>query len=328
MAGAQNATRILKLNNGFLMPNIGVGTYLLNGFTVKAIVDKALFYGYRHIDSAISYDNEKDIGQIVRDNITAGKYKREDLFITTKLPSVYHAPEDVDIAIQKSKENLDLSYIDMFLIHQPWRLHNHKDGNLKPTRDDGELDFCPSEFIQTWKALEKCVDDGHVRSIGVSNFTVKQLQTILDNCKIKPANVQLECHPFFQQHELQTFCESHDIKLTAYSPLGAPGRPQSSQRDKNEDVPEVLKDLRLKQIAEYHKKATAAQISLAWLIKRGFCVLPKASSEERLEENIDIYDIELTGKDMKIIKGMDLNLKYFTFKKYQSHPEFFLDEDF
>lgn len=306
------------------MPNLGLGTYQLLGDTAREIIDKALFLGYRHIDTAYSYNNESEIGDTIRDRIVSGAVKRKDIFLTSKLPDVLHAPADVSEGIEASRARMGTKYIDLILIHHPWSMKKNGDGDLKPTNTKGELEFLQLNLQKTWKSLEACVREGIVKSIGLSNFTVEQIQNILQGSSIMPANLQLECHAYLQQRKLSEFCATRGITLTAYSPLGAPGRPEHHRFD---DQTVLLDDPVLESIARSHRK-TKAQILLGWLIQRGFCVVPKSKSDERLKENLDIFNFVLSDSEMKAIKNMDRGTRYFKFTYMEGHPEFKATEDF
>ncbi|XP_069104172.1 aldo-keto reductase family 1 member A1-like [Argopecten irradians] len=316
---ANFGNKFIKLYNGNLMPSVGLGTYQLVGDEVRQVVDKAIYLGYRHIDTAHSYNNEGEIGDIVKSRIGTGAIKRGDVFLTTKVPSVCHDPCDVVDCVELSRTQLDTKYLDLVLIHNPWTLKRNEKSNSTES-----IQFVRYNIQKTWRSLETCVKEGSIKSIGLSNFTTGQIQSILDGCSIKPANVQLECHAYLQQRKLYGFCQTTDITLTAYSPLGAHGRPE---RHRFEDQPVLLDDPELDSIARSHNK-TKAQILLGWLLQRGFCVVPKSKSEQRLIENLDIFNIKLNRREWTQIQTMDKGIRYFKFKNMTGHPEFRPTEDF
>ncbi|XP_033759341.1 aldo-keto reductase family 1 member A1-like [Pecten maximus] len=314
--GTHLGSKFIKLYNGYLLPSVGLGTYQLFGDSVREVVDKAIFLGYRHIDTAHSYNNESEIGEILKSRVDSGSIKRRDIFLTTKLPAVLHEPRDVLYCIEESRARLKTKYLDLVLIHNPW--------TLKPTDSKGGLQFVQFNLQKTWHSLETFVKEGSVKSIGLSNFTIGQIQNILEGCSIMPANLQLECHAYLQQRSLQDFCKARGITLTAYSPLGAHGRPE---RHRFTDQPVLLDDPALDSLAQAHDK-TKAQILLGWLIQRGFCVVPKSKSDDRLAENFDIFDVNLNESELAQIQAMDRGIRYFKFKNMTGHPEFKPTEDF
>ncbi|OWF54596.1 Alcohol dehydrogenase [NADP(+)] [Mizuhopecten yessoensis] len=320
--GVNFCNKFIKLYNGHLLPSVGLGTYQLVGDGVREAVDKAIWLGYRHIDTAHSYNNESEIGEIIKARIESGSVKREDIFLTTKVPDVLHAPSDVLEGVEESRAKLKTKYLDLVLIHHPWTLRNESKADIMHTNSKGE--FIHFNLQKTWRSLETCVKEGTVKSIGLSNFTIGQIQNILDGCSIMPANLQLECHAYLQQRSLYNFCEARGITLTAYSPIGAPGRPE---RHRFSDQSVLLDDPALDSIARAHGK-TKAQILLGWLIQKGFCVVPKSKSEKRLAENLDIFNFDLSKSELAQFKALDRGTRYFKFKNMTGHPEFNPTEDF
>lgn len=191
--------KYLALNSGFKIPVHGFGTYLLTGEPLKCALDYALFLGYRHIDTAHSYGNEVEIGEVINDRIRAGKLNRMDLFVTSKVPSVYLAYHSAIDSAKMSLENLKLKYLDMLLIHHPWGVVNRGDGTLRPIDRNGKRELAVYNLNETWQAFEHLVNRGYVNSIGLSNFTARQVERIWKSATIKPSNLQLECHAYLQQ---------------------------------------------------------------------------------------------------------------------------------
>ena len=268
-------TESVTLHNGVKMPLLGFGTYRLKKEAVEDPVRYALEAGYRHIDTASVYRNEKFISKIINDNNEAGvnkpNVKRKDIFITTKLAPKDHGYEKATAAIDESIRNLGTTPIDLFLIHWP--------GVSGKKPDDPET---PSIRLETWRALEKAMDDGKVRSIGVSNFQPRHLQHLIENCRIVPHVNQIEFHPACPQTELIKFCEIHKIQIVAYSSLG---------------VGELLSHPLVNKVADRNKR-NAAQVLLRWAIQKRIPVIPKASSKERIEENSKVFDLKLSKDDM------------------------------
>ncbi|XP_078372439.1 aldo/keto reductase slr0942-like [Oculina patagonica] len=292
----------VKLNNGALMPSIGLGTWKSMKGEVGKAVRLALQYGYKHIDCAQAYYNEDEIGEALVEIFKEGKLKREDVFITSKLWSNCHAPEEVLSACQETLKNLQLDYLDLYLIHLPCAFK--KDAPHPSCIADGVIGYSPQGIANTWKAMERLVDKGLCKAIGISNFTVKKTKTLLETAKIVPACNQVELHPYLPQEKLITFFKSKGIAVTGYSPLG------SFFPDKATE-PIVLENPVLKTIAEKHSTSTAL-IALAWGIKRGTPVLPKAVSENHIKENLEALHVNLDEDDMKAIENIGIHHRYLT----------------
>lgn len=273
-----------------------------------------MFLGYRHIDTASSYDNETEIGQVLNDRVKAGKMNRKDVFITTKVPGTHMRKADAIESAHKSMENMRVSYMDMLLIHHPWAVSK---------TEETELKFEHVDILETWQALSALFKCGKAASIGVSNFTVRQIERILFSSDVPPANVQLECHAYFLQQRLKTFCDQHHIVVTAYAPLGAPNRPSRHVSS----AENLLTDPLIVEIAKSYKK-TPAQVLLNFLLRAGFVALPKSSKKERIKENLDTLNFTMTTKDYNRITSLDQGLKFFRFLYMKGHPEFFEEDDF
>lgn len=260
----------VTLNNGLKMPQLGFGVWKIPDEEATAAVEKALEAGYRSIDTAKVYGNEVGVGKAIANS----SVPREELFITTKVWNADHGYENTLQAFDASLERLGLDYVDLYLIHWP-----------TPKFD---------QYVETYQALEKLYKDGRVKAIGVCNFDIEHLERILDECEVVPVINQVECHPYLQQKELKAFCEQHQIKLEAYSPL-------MNGRD-------ILQDEVIQGLAEQYGK-TPAQIILRWHLQKEVVVIPKSVTPSRIEENINVFDFELNDSDMNKIAELDRNLR-------------------
>jgi len=256
----------VTLNNGVQIPQFGYGTWQVPPESTRDRVAEALDLGYRHIDTAQMYGNERGVGQAIADSGLA----RDEVFVTTKLNNNRHAPEAVAPALAESLEWLGLEQVDLFLIHWPL-----------PTID--------IDFVDTWRAMEEVHAAGSARAIGVSNFQPAHLRRLVDETTVVPAVNQVEIHPYFAQDELRAVNADLGVATEAWSPL-AQGQ--------------VFDDPALAAIARGAGRGIA-QVVLRWAIQRGDIVFPKASSVERLRENIDVFDFELSEDEMRAISGLD-----------------------
>jgi len=285
-------TTTIPLNNGLSMPALGLGTWKSKPGEVKAAVEAAIDAGYRHIDCAFVYQNEKEVGEALTKKISEG-IKREDLFITSKLWNTKHAASDVRPALEGTLKDLQLNYLDLYLIHWPigWRAGEE----IFPKDSQGKLVYSEVHFNESWPEMEKAVDDGLVKSIGLSNFNSKQIDEVCSAARIKPSVLQVECHPYLIQEELINHCKKLNIVFTAYSPLGSPDRPWAKDGE-----PSLLEDPKLLEVGKKYNK-TPAQVCIKWQIQRGVSVIPKSVTASRIKQNSDIFDFELTANDMKLV---------------------------
>ncbi|KAH7723242.1 oxidoreductase [Aphelenchoides avenae] len=309
----------LKQSNGTELPILGYGTWLSNDpEQLKVALRAALDAGYRYIDTAFVYENEHVIGEVLQEYYAAGKLKRADLWITTKLALHMFRPEHVTEGIQYSLKALHTDYIDLYLMHTPTPC---KCGDeMKPVTDaNGKLvpDLVP--HIDTWRVLEKYYKQGTLKSIGVSNFNVKQLQDLYDKAEVKPHNLQVEIHILHSQNELVNLCKKLGITVTSYGTLGSPGRKVGFKQvgakdDRAEKQPEAncLEHPLVVELAKKYNK-TPAQILLRQMMQRGISVIPKSTNAERVHENFSVLDFELTADEMKKFDEIKEDIRLFTF---------------
>jgi alcohol dehydrogenase (NADP+) len=291
------------LNNGKTMPCLGLGTWLSGPGEVYNIVKSAIKDGYRHIDCAAVYGNEKEIGQALSEVFSEGIVKREELFITSKLWNNAHAKKNVMPALKQTLSDLQLDYLDLYLIH--WPVAFKEDVSFANTPEEYiSLDDLP--IIETYTEMENAVTQGLIKSIGVSNFSIKKLEDLIDKSKIKPTVNQIEIHPYFNQKEMLTFANKHNVKLTCYSPLGSSGRPPGMLAD---NEPSLLDNDVIIELANKYNKS-AAQIILNWGLSRGTIVIPKTVTPKRAIENFASQDFELESNDMEKIDNLEKGFRY------------------
>jgi len=310
----------VTLNNGLTMPILGLGTWQSKPGEVSAAVKHAIASGYRAIDGAFVYGNEKEVGEGVNAKIADGTVKREDLFITSKLWNTFHSKDAVVPALKNTLQLLGLDYIDLYLIH--WPNGFQEGGSLFPADADGKNIYSDIDYTETWSSMEKCVELGLTKSIGVSNFNSKQIERVLSVATIKPANNQCECHPYLNQKKLIEFCKSKGITFTAYSPLGAPQRPWAKDDDER-----LLDDAKLKEVATKHGKSPA-QILIKYQVQRGVICIPKSVTPARIEENFNIFDFELSCEDLAYIDTFDCNGRFLLLDWIKDHPHYPFNEEF
>ena len=256
----------IVLNNGVEIPQLGFGVFQIDPAETKDATLAAFEVGYRHIDTAQMYGNEKGVGEAV----AASGIDRSEIFVTSKLNNGFHAHDDALTAFDRSLDELGFDYLDLFLIHWP-------------------LPGIDVDFVETWKALEEIYRSGRAKSIGVSNFQPTHLRRLVQETDIVPAVNQIEVHPYLTQDEVRAVCAEHGIAVEAWSPI-AQGL--------------VLDNPTIKGIATDHGKSTA-QVVLRWHVQRGDIIFPKSVTRARVEENFDIFDFELTPGDMGFISSLN-----------------------
>lgn len=283
--------------NGDTMPPLGLGTWRSGTDDVYNAVLEALRCGYRHIDCAYIYKNEKEVGQALDYAFRYGIVSRDEIFVTSKLWNADHAPARVEAAINRSLSNLQLKYLDLYLIHWPVAL---TEGTDFPERADEFIDIQEVALADTWKAMAALKDKSLTRHIGVSNFNIPKINDLIAKTKLKPEVNQVEMHPYLQQKELVDFCHENKIIVTAYSPLGS-----GNIADK---VGKIQDDSTIVSIAAKHN-ATPSQVILAWGIRRGVVVIPKSVNADRIKENIGTLNLKLSTAEMLEINALDKNFR-------------------
>lgn len=299
MSTTRDKQIILKLGSKGRVPALGFGTYAPRESEddVYEAVRVAIKAGYRHLDCAAIYRNERAVGQAIKQTIVEDKVKREDLFITSKLWNSCHSPDLVRTSLKKSMEDLGLQYLDLYLIH--WPIGLKEGGEFIPKDEKGNVLFSDVDYVDTWKAMEDCVDEGLVKHIGLSNFNSEQIQRILDVARIKPVMNQVECHIYLSQEKLIEFCKARGITVTAYSPFASPGH-------KTIPYTPCLQEPVIVDIAK-NKQKTPAQVIIRFLLQRELVVIPKSVSPGRVIENFQVFDFELTDEEMKKILALNKN---------------------
>ncbi|XP_006987878.1 3-alpha-hydroxysteroid dehydrogenase-like isoform X1 [Peromyscus maniculatus bairdii] len=315
----------VALNDGHFIPVLGFGTTVPHKVPKSELIKAtkiAIDAGFRHFDSAYLYQIEEEVGQAIRSKIADGTVKREDIFYTSKLWSTFHRPELVRSCLEMSLKKAQLDYVDLYIIHFPMPLQPGDD--FFPKDEHGNLLVDPVDLCDTWEAMEKCKDAGLAKSIGVSNFNRRQLEMILNKpgLKYKPVCNQVECHVYLNQSKLLDYCKSKDIALIAYCTLG-------SSRDAiwvDQKSPVLLDDPVLCAMAKKYKQ-TPALVALRYLLQRGIVVLARSFNEKRIKENMQVFEFQLTSEDMKVLDGLNRNLRYNPGDFFNGHPNHpFTDE--
>jgi alcohol dehydrogenase (NADP+) len=295
-----------KLYTGASIPAIGIGTFGSDKYSAEQIaeaVDGAIRSGYRLIDCAAVYQNEDSIGRVLAKVLAECIVKREELFIISKVWNDRH--DEVIESCKKSLEDLQLDYIDLYLIHWPFPNY-HAPGCSGDARNPDSKPFSTDHYIKTWRQCEQLVEMGLARHIGMSNMTIPKLEAVLPHCKTMPAALEMELHPSFQQPELFNYAISHNIVPIGYCPLGSPSRPE---RDRTADD---ISDMEMPEIVEIAKAHNIhpALVCIKWAVQRGQIPIPFSVKKSQYISNLKcITEDPLTGEEMEIIRMADKNCR-------------------
>ena len=295
------------------MPVVGLGLWKIDPANVAQAVYNAIKAGYRHLDSAADYGNEAEVGEGIKRAIDDGLCTREELWVTSKLWNTFHRAEHVAAACRKSLDDLGLDYFDLYLVHFPIALKYVDFADRYPPEwlfdPSAEAPTMQRDLVplsETWSAMERLVDDGLARHIGVCNYNTGLLHDLMSYARIKPAMLQIESHPYLTQEALIRTAQEYGMAVTAFSPLGASSYLELDMASQEETV---LTERVVAEIAERHD-VSAAQVVLRWGLQRGTSVIPKTTKLERLSENLALAGFELSQDEMAAISGLNKNRRF------------------
>jgi len=309
----------MAFSNGDQIDAIGLGTWKSDPGKVGEAVKAALKVGYRHIDCAAVYGNEKEVGEALQESFSELDIKREDVWITSKLWNTAHKSEDVVPALKQTLSDLKLDYLDLYLIHWPIAFKPGMKGFPQSDEDYLSLDEVP--IIETWEAMLEAKKEGLINNAGVSNFSIKKLKDLSSKTDHAPEMNQVELHPYLQQDDMLSYCRDNNILVTAYSPLGSSDRPDALKAD---DEPSLLENEVINEIADKHD-ATPAQVLIKWAVERDTIVIPKSTNAGRIEENLKSAQLNLDDEDMAKIKSLDKHYRYLDGKVFETESNMYRD---
>ena len=303
----------ILLNTGAQLPSVGFGFWKVDRPLAADVAHQAIQAGYRHMDCACDYGNEIEVGQGIRKALSDGLCKREDLWITSKLWNTYHKAEYVRQACEKSLSDLGQEQLDLYLIHfpiaqkyVPFDLRYPPGWFVDPAAENPHMEEVRVPISETWQAMEELIDSGLVKHIGICNFGTSLLRDLLAYARIRPSVLQVESHPFLVQSKLLRYCHQEQIAFTAFSPLGAASYYSLGMASQSES----LLDNPIIQCIGMEKGKSAAQVLLRWGVQRGTSVIPKTSTLDRMAENLNIFDFELSPSDMDAITRLDRGRRF------------------
>jgi D-xylose reductase len=295
------------------LPAVGFGLWKIDKPDTANLVHAAVEAGYRHLDSAADYGNEKEAGEGIKSALAAGLCQREELWVTSKLWNTYHRPEHVRAACEKTLSDLGLDYLDLYLIHFPIAL-KFVDFDVRyppewffdPDAEAPRMEIDPVPLHATWAAMEDLKESGLVKHIGVCNYNSALLHDLMAYAKQKPEVLQVEAHPYLTQERLIKLAQDYGMTVTAFSPLGALSYVSLDMATENESVLET--DAAKTAAARLGK--TPAQVVLRWGVQRGTAIIPKTARKERLKENLALFDFELSAEEMQAISALNSNRRF------------------
>ena len=295
------------------MPRVGFGLWKIPKDICSNSVYKAINAGYRHLDSASDYGNEGEVGEGIKMALEDGLCKREDLWITSKLWNTYHHPDHVSQALEKTLKDLQLDYLDLYMIHFPISLkfvpfeeRYPPEWFNDPSSPDPKMIPSKIPLSDTWRAMELLKESGLVKHIGVCNYSSGLLHDLMNYCKIKPEVLQIESHPYLTQEKLIKLAQNYDLEVTAFSPLGSisyeelGGAKEEESLIRNETIVSIAKELDI----------TPAQLILSWALNRGTSLVVKSIDESRMKENLDVMNIKLEKATLDEISQLNINKRY------------------